>query len=99
MVEYLSKFIPILSDISAPLRKLLEEYVQWHWEEEQQKSFTKMKSLLANDSTMKLFDVHKSVMLSVDASSKGIGAVILQDDKLVAYGSRALTDDKKYLHK
>lgn len=30
MVQYLSKFIPNLSDIRAPLRKLLEDDVQWH---------------------------------------------------------------------
>lgn len=32
MVQYLSKFIPNISDVSAPLRKLLEGDVLWHWE-------------------------------------------------------------------
>lgn len=54
-----------------------------------------MKNLLENAPTLKFFDVQKPVTLSVDASSEGIGAVILQDKKPVAYGSRALTDAQK----
>ena len=33
MVQYFSKFIPNLSEISAPLRSLVESKTQWHWEE------------------------------------------------------------------
>lgn len=54
-----------------------------------------MKNLLTNAPTLEFFDVQKPVTLSVDASSEGIGAVILQDKKTVAYGSRALTDAQK----
>lgn len=95
MVQYLSKFILNLSDISASLRKLLKDDVQWHWEEEQRESFIKKKNLLTNAPALKFFDVQKPVTLSVDTSSEGIGAVILQDNKPVAYGSRAFTDAQK----
>lgn len=44
MVLYLAKFVPNLSEISAPLRKLLENGVAWHWETSQQKSFEMLKS-------------------------------------------------------
>ncbi|XP_061173501.1 uncharacterized protein LOC133182663 [Saccostrea echinata] len=45
-VQYLGKFIPNLSEISAPLRHLLSKDVAWHWEEEQMKSFEKLKQLV-----------------------------------------------------
>lgn len=32
MIQYLAKFIPNLSEVSAPLRKLLEKDTEWHWE-------------------------------------------------------------------
>lgn len=92
MVQYLTKFIPDLSDISAPLRKLLENDIEWHWEEPQKKSFEQIKQLVTNAPTLKFYDVNKPVTMSVDASSEGIGAVLLQDEQPVAYGSRALTD-------
>lgn len=91
-MQYLAKLIPNMSDISAPLRKLLEKETEWHWEDAQQQSFVKMKYLLTQSPTLKFFDVSKPVTLSVDSSSEGMGAVILQEGRPVAYGSRALTD-------
>ena len=92
MVQYLAKFIPNLSEISAPLRKLLEGDTEWHWEEPQKRSFERLKELVTNAPTLKFYDVNKPVTLSVDASSEGIGAVLLQEGQPVAYGSRALSD-------
>lgn len=92
VVQYLAKFIPNMSDISAPLRKLLERETEWHWEDAQQQSFEKLKYLVTQSPTLKFFDVSKPVTLSVDSSSEGIGAVILQEGRPVAYGSRALND-------
>uniref|UniRef100_A0A3P9J671 ribonuclease H n=1 Tax=Oryzias latipes TaxID=8090 RepID=A0A3P9J671_ORYLA len=94
LLQYLSKFIPNLSDISAPLRKL-EGNVEWHWETEQQQSFEKLKTLVSQAPVLKYYDVNKPVTLSVDASSEGLGAVLLQEGQPVAYGSRALTDCQK----
>lgn len=51
-----------------------------------------MKKLVTDAPMLKFYDVKKPVKLSVDASSEGIGAVILQGGRPVVYGSRALTD-------
>ncbi|RXN08425.1 retrotransposon-like family member retr-1 [Labeo rohita] len=95
LLQYLSKFIPNMSDLSAPLRKLLEGDVAWHWETEQQKSFERLKSLVSNTPVLKYFDVNKEIMLSVDASAEGLGAVLLQEGHPVAFGSRSLTECQK----
>lgn len=80
LLQYLSKFIPNPSDISAPLRKL-EGKVEWHWGTEQQQSFDKLKVLVSQTPVVKYYDVDKPVTLSVDASSEGLGAVILQEGR------------------
>lgn len=88
MMQYLAKFLPNLSEVSAPLRKLLKGETIWHWECEQQRSFTRLKELVSNTPVLKYYDVKT---LSVDASSGDLRAGILQGQP-VAYGSRSLTD-------
>ncbi len=44
---------------------------------------------------LKYFDFNKDVMLSVDASAEGLGAVLLQEGQPVAFGSRSLTECQK----
>ena len=85
-IQYLGKFMPNMATVSAPLRELLEKNIAWHWDLEQEASFEKHRYL---DTTIQ--ENHYPVTLSVDASSKGLGAVLLQDGKPLAYASRALT--------
>lgn len=54
MIWYLSKFIPNLSDISAPLRKLHESDTEWHWEETHKKGHLKQTVMLQKASTLKM---------------------------------------------
>lgn len=46
---------------------------------------------MSSPPVLALYDVNKAVTLSVDASSKSLGAALLQDGRPVAYGSRMLT--------
>ena len=91
MLTYLGKFIPNLSTVASPLRTLLEKNVEWHWHTEQANSFLSLKKLITTAPVLKYFNPSKPTKLSVDASSKGLGAVLLQDNHPIAYASRALT--------
>lgn len=46
LVQYVSKFIPNLADVSEPLRILTKNDVVWHWEKEQVDSFARLKEVL-----------------------------------------------------
>ncbi|KAK7584247.1 hypothetical protein V9T40_008790 [Parthenolecanium corni] len=96
-VTYLGKFIENLSELTEPLRKLLKKDVVWEWTEEQNVAFEKLKKVLVSKPVLKYYDVNKPVLLSVDASSKALGAVLLQDRQPVAYATKALTDSQTYL--
>ena len=87
MVNYLSSFIPNLSEITAPLRALLKKDVRWVWYHEHDQSLEKLKKCLTSKPVLKFYDVNKPTTLQVDASQHGLGAYILQ----VAYASRSLT--------
>ena len=88
MVTYVSKFIPTYSQISSPL---LEKDVVWHWTESEDKSWDTLKKLITQSPVLRYFDTSKLVKISVDASSLGLRAVLLQEEQPVAYASKAIT--------
>lgn len=90
MVAYVAKFVPNLSALTAPLREL-KQNTDWQWGDREQDAFDKIKAELASDRVLTYFDVRKPVLLSVDASTKGLGAAVVQEGGVVAYASRALT--------
>ena len=95
VVTYLSKFIPNMSQIGAPLRQLLQKDVEWSWGQAENEAFESLKTAISSTPVLKFFNPKEPVSLSVDASSKGLGAVILQNNQPVAYASKALTESQQ----
>ena len=95
MTNYLSKFLPQLSTVTEPLRRLEDKLVEWHWNEVHERAFTDLKQLITNHPVLRFYDVSKEVTLQCDASQSGLGAALLQDGQPVAFASRALTATEK----
>ena len=96
MVNHLAKFVPNLAETTQPLRELLVKNRLWTWTEKQQRAFNKTKELLTLSPILTLFDPNHETAVSADASSFGLGAVLIQKNpkgeyKPVAYISRSLT--------
>ena len=91
-VNYLAKFIPKMSTITKPVRDVLKADVMFHWETEQNKAFESIKQTLSTEPVLAFYNVEKPVLISCNASQSGLSAVLLQEDRSVAYASRALTD-------
>ena len=90
-INYLAKFLPNMSDKSAPLRELLLKDTEWHWGHEQEQSFETLKYMATHAPVLAYYDDTKPMTLTVDSSSKGLGAAIVQEGKPIAYASCALT--------
>ena len=90
MVNYVSKFIPNMSDLTSPLRQLLHQDVEWHWEGQHETGFEKVKKALARSPVLGYYDAKKELTLQVDASSTGLGAALIQEGQPIAYASKAL---------
>lgn len=75
-IQFLSKFVPRLSTVCAPLRALLEKNTAWHRDEQKETSFQKLQEMATNASILQYYDQSKPLTLSVDASSKGLGPVL-----------------------
>ena len=91
MVNYVSKFVPKLSDHTELLRTLTVKDADWKWLPEHEKAYENLKSLLTSPPVLRYYDVHLPVVLQCDASDTGLGAVLLQEGLPVMYSSRALT--------
>ena len=91
MVQYLSKFLPHLSDMTKPLRDLLQKETEWCWEENQEMALRKIKDAVCTTPVLRYYSLDEEVTLQCDASQFGLGAVLLQNGQPVAFASRTLT--------
>lgn len=90
-VNYLAKFLPRLSKVSEPLRKLTEKDIEFSWEFQQSKAFEEILQLVTQSPVLKYYNVQEPVTLQCDASSYGLGAALLQKGQPIAFASRTLT--------
>ena len=99
MVNQLSKFIPNCADLLHPLTVLLSKKNVWAWRPRQEEAFTTLKDRLSKLTTLTLYNPAANIKLSADASSYGVGAVLLQETnnewQPVAYASRTMTDTER----
>ena len=100
IVNQLSKFSPNLAEHTQPLRELLGKDRTWVWEDAQKLAFERVKKMLVASPVLALFDPNLETTLSVDASSYGLGAVLLQKQasgnlQPVAFISRSMTPTEK----
>ncbi len=96
LAGYSSRFIPQFACISEPLRRLTRKDAKFHFGTEQKKAFKILKDKLAEATTLAYFDKDAPTKVIADAGPKGIGAVLVQDQRgemvPVCYVSRSLTE-------
>ena len=63
--------------------------------EAQQKAYGELITSITPVPVLKYFDVNEDVIVSVDASSEGLGACLLQGDQRIAYASRSLSSAER----
>ena len=99
MIKYLCSYIDQLSTVLKPLNDLLKCDVYWFWGPEQEAAFAKDKDLISTAAVLAFFDPTKVTVVSADASSYGLGGVVLQYNgkelRPVAFASRTLSQVKK----
>lgn len=95
MVNYLGKFLQQLSDVSEPLRNLTKEGVKFIWSQVHEDTFNKLKRMISQPPVLQYYDLDEEITLETDASDYGLGAVLLQKGRPVAFASRTLTQSEK----
>lgn len=95
-VNFLKRFVPDMSTITAPINKLLKNDEIFRWGKEEQASFDELKRLLSKSSTLGYYDADDRTEVIADASPVGLGAVLVQFDKdnsprIICYASKSLS--------
>jgi hypothetical protein len=67
---------------------LLAKKVEFKWNPACQESFDTLKKKLTTTPVLILLDVHKPFSVYCDASYTGLGCVLMQEERVVAYSSR-----------
>ena len=86
-----SAFIKDYATLTHDLRQLTKKTVPWEWTEKHTNAFTTLKNRLSEACALAFFDPSLPTSIYTDASPVGVSAVLTQGDKVIQYGSRALT--------
>ena len=89
-MNYLDQFIKHKADVQKPITQFIKQNVDFKWDVQQQIAFEKLKSVIINAPLLGYFDNRTRTTLNMDANSIGLGAVVMQNKKPVAPGSRVL---------
>jgi hypothetical protein len=92
---YYRRFIEGFSKIARPMIALLAKKVEFKWTPACQKSFETLKEKLTTTQVLILPDVHKPFSMYCDASYTGLGYVLMQEGRVVAYSFRQLKIHEK----
>nr|ABA93015.2 retrotransposon protein, putative, Ty3-gypsy subclass [Oryza sativa Japonica Group] len=95
LAGYYRRFIENFSKIAKPMTRLLQKDVKYKWSEECEQSFQELKNRLISAPILILPDPKKDFQVYCDVSKLGLGCVLMQDGKVVAYASRQLRPHEK----
>ncbi|KAL7078708.1 hypothetical protein ACQ4LE_002702 [Meloidogyne hapla] len=89
-----------MHEVRGPLDRLLQKNIEWKWEDEQEKAFEKIKSILSSDLLLTHFDPQFEIIVTADASNYGVGAMISHkfpdgSEKAIEYASKSLSQSEK----
>src|SRR6266540_4274412 len=85
------RFVKAFSTVAAPLHELTKKGVPFVWGKAQENAFNILKDKLTHAPLLQLPDFNKTFEREYDASGIGLGGVLLQDGKPVAYFSEKLS--------
>lgn len=91
LMTYMSCYISRFAAKSKPLRDLLKKEVPFDWQDDHQKAFDDLKEALTNVANLQYYNTEAPTVLETDASSKGLGACLLQNGKPIAFASKSLS--------
>ncbi|GKC77231.1 putative reverse transcriptase domain-containing protein [Tanacetum coccineum] len=95
LASYYRQFIEGFSKIARPMTKLTQKSVKFDWGEKAEAAFQLLKQKLCSALILALPEGSENFVVYFDASHKGLGAVLMKKEKVIAYASRQLKVHEK----
>ncbi|KAI3729060.1 hypothetical protein L6452_17707 [Arctium lappa] len=95
LAGYYRRFIQDFSKIASPLTSLTRKNVNFLWTDVHEQAFQTLKKSLCEAPILSLPDGSDDFVVYSDASKMGLGCVLMQRGKVIAYASRKLKDHEK----
>ncbi|GKD41044.1 putative reverse transcriptase domain-containing protein [Tanacetum coccineum] len=95
LLEVYRRFIEGFSKIAKPMTKLTQKKVKFVWGDKQEAAFQLLKQKLCSAPILALPEGSEDFIAYCDASKKGLGAVLMQREKVISYASRQLKIHEK----
>ncbi|GJW86912.1 putative reverse transcriptase domain-containing protein [Tanacetum coccineum] len=90
LAGYYRRFIKDFSKIAKSLTELTQKNRKYIWGEKQESAFQLLKQKLCEALILSLPEGNNDFVIFCDASHQGLGAVLMQREKVIAYASRQL---------
>ncbi|GJU14727.1 putative reverse transcriptase domain-containing protein, partial [Tanacetum coccineum] len=95
LAGYYRRFIEGFSKIAKSMTKLTQKKVKFDWGDKQEAAFQLLKEKLCSAPILALPEGAENFIVYCDASHKGLGVVLMQNEKVIAYASRQLKIHEK----
>ncbi|PON68450.1 Ribonuclease H-like domain containing protein [Parasponia andersonii] len=97
LASYYRRFVEEFSKLASPLTQLTRKNIKFHWNDDCEKSFQELKHRSVTAPILSIPTESGGFVVYSDASKNGLGCVLMQNGKVIAYASRQLKEcEKKY---
>ena len=95
LAGYYRRFVEGFSKIASPLTNLTRRNVKFQWTDACERSFKELKQRLVSAPILAIPTSSGGLVVYSDASKCGLGCVLMQNGRVIAYASRQLKDYEK----
>ena len=92
LAGYYRRFVEGFSKIARPLTNLMKKNAKFQWTDACEKSFQELKQRLVTAPVLTIPSESGNFVVYSDASKNGLGAVLMQNGRVIAYASRQLKE-------
>ncbi|GJW20752.1 putative reverse transcriptase domain-containing protein [Tanacetum coccineum] len=90
LADYYRRFIKGFLKIAKPMTKLTQKSMKYKWRDKEEEAFQLLKQKLYSTPILALPEGTENFVVYCEASHKGLGAFLMQKEKVIAYASRQL---------